>query len=155
RNNKSFNEKYYPITETLKKWGFHAVLDGEIVVVKDNGISDFGSLQNWRSEADGELMYFVFDVLWLDGKNLMGIPLYERKEVLKALIDENGPIRLGHGVEAKGTEFFEIAKRMALEGIIAKRSESNYIPGARSKDWLKIKVKQRQEAVIAGYTKNE
>ncbi len=68
RNDKSFNEKFYPVYEALQNWGINAIVDGEVVVLKDNGISDFGSLQNWRSEADGQLMYYVFDLLWLDGK---------------------------------------------------------------------------------------
>ena len=155
RNNKSFKEKYYPITESLQEWGLHAVVDGEIVVVNEKGVSDFGTLQNWRSEADGQLLYYVFDVLWLNGKNLMGLPLYERKAVLQSLVEEQGTIRAGYGIEANGTDFFETAEKMALEGIIAKRSDSKYLPGSRSKDWLKIKVRRRQEVIIAGYTKNE
>src|SRR5438105_2910480 len=63
RNNKTFNEKFYPLYETLKNWKIDAVIDGEIAVLNENGVSDFGSLQNWRSEADGELIYYVFDIL--------------------------------------------------------------------------------------------
>src|SRR5918993_106370 len=71
RNNKSFNEKFYPLVEELKKLGINALLDGEIVVINHQGIPDFGALQLWRSEADGQLAYFVFDILWYDGINLM------------------------------------------------------------------------------------
>src|SRR5215212_866018 len=67
RNNKSFNEKFYPVTDALNKRKLNAVIDGEIVVLNDAGVSDFGALQNWRSEADGDLYYYVFDILWLDG----------------------------------------------------------------------------------------
>ena len=155
RNNKSFNEKFYPVFDAVKKWGIHAVVDGEIVVVNEEGISDFSSLQNWRSEADGELLYYVFDVLWLDGKDLTQLPLSERKAVLQTLIPSDSIIRSGFSMHAKGTEFFEVAMKMGLEGIIAKRSDSAYFPNDRSKDWLKIKVQKRQEVVIAGYTKNE
>jgi bifunctional non-homologous end joining protein LigD len=155
RNNKSFNEKFYPVFEAIKKWDIHAVIDGEIVVVNDKGISNFNSLQNWRSEADGQLLYYVFDVLWLNGENLMSLALKERKAVLQTLIPKDSIIRSGFSMEALGTEFFEAAKNMGLEGIIAKRSDSIYIPGDRSKDWLKIKVQKRQEVVIAGYTRNE
>jgi bifunctional non-homologous end joining protein LigD len=70
RNNKSFNEKFYPIVDALKKWDINAVIDGEAVVLNDKGISNFGSLQNWRSEADGPLLYYVFDILWLNGYDL-------------------------------------------------------------------------------------
>ncbi len=62
RNNKSFSDKFYPVTRALEELKLNAVLDGEIVVTNENGISDFGSLQNWRSEADGELNYYMFDI---------------------------------------------------------------------------------------------
>ncbi|MBA4167666.1 MAG: DNA ligase, partial [Chitinophagaceae bacterium] len=70
RNNKSFNEKFYPIYEAVKLWGIYGIADGEIAVLNDKGISNFGALQNWRSEADGEIVYYVFDLLWLDGHDL-------------------------------------------------------------------------------------
>lgn len=155
RNNKSFNDKFYPVFDAVKSWGIEAVIDGEIVVVDDKGISNFNSLQNWRSEADGQLLYYVFDVLWLNGKNLMELTLKERKAILQTLIPEESIIKSGFSMEARGTEFFEVAKTMGLEGIIAKRSDSVYYPGDRSKNWLKIKVQKRQEVVIAGYTRNE
>src|SRR4051794_28481444 len=63
RNNKSFNEKFYPIYSALQQWKRDIVVDGEIVVLKDNGLPDFSALQNWRSEADGRLVYYLFDVL--------------------------------------------------------------------------------------------
>lgn len=155
RNSKSFNEKFYPVLEAIKHWGIKAVIDGEIVVVNKKGIAHFNALQNWRSEADGELLFYVFDVLWLDGMNLMNLTLKERKAVLETLVPDEGIIRIGFGVEANGKEFFEAATKMGLEGIMAKRSDSPYYPGERTKDWLKIKVKNRQEVVIGGYTKNE
>ena len=68
RNDKSFNEKFYPIYESIKKWNIHAIVDGEIVVIDDDGKANFGALQNWRSEADGHLLFYVFDILWLNGK---------------------------------------------------------------------------------------
>ena len=155
RNNKSFNDKFYPVFEAVKNWNVNAVVDGEIVVVKENGISDFGSLQNWRSEADGELLFYVFDILWIDGKSLTDLPLTERKAVLQTIVPEDGLIRSGYSVDTNGMDFFDAAKELGLEGIIAKRSDSTYFPGARSKDWLKIKINKRQEVVIGGYTRND
>ena len=155
RNDKSFNEKFYPVTKALELWNINAVVDGEIVVVGDDGISNFGSLQNWRSEADGELYYYVFDILWLDGKDLTGLPLRERKIILDAQVPEHGIIKNSQVFEESGTRFFEAAKKMGLEGIIAKKADSNYQPGQRSNDWLKIKASKRQEMVIGGYTKND
>src|SRR5690606_24610177 len=95
RNNKFFNEKFYPIFEAVQNWKVDAVVDGEIVAVNDKGIADFSALQNWRSEADGELLYYVFDILWLDGKNLMHLPLKERKAILQSVVPEEGLIRIG------------------------------------------------------------
>jgi bifunctional non-homologous end joining protein LigD len=155
RNNKSFNDKFYPVLAAIKAWNLNAIVDGEVVVVNDKGISNFNSLQNWRSEVDGELLFYVFDILWLDGKNLMGLTQKERSAVLLTLVPESGIIRSGFSVEARGSEFFDVAREMGLEGIIAKRSDSTYLPGDRSKDWLKIKVQKRQEVIIAGYTKND
>ena len=70
RNNKSFNDKFYPVTQQLKKLKKRMIVDGEIVVLNEHGISDFSALQNWRSEADGELFYYIFDILWLMGRTL-------------------------------------------------------------------------------------
>lgn len=154
RNNKSF-EKYYPLYEALKDWKVDAVLDGEVVVLDDNGQSNFGSLQNWRSEADGTLIYYVFDLLWLDGKDLTGLPLSERKELLRSIVPEEGIVRYSESFDTSGTQFFESARKLGLEGIIAKRSDSTYTPGVRTREWLKIKTSSRQEVVIGGYTRNE
>jgi len=156
RNNKPFNEKYYPLYQALTTWKINAVLDGEIVVLNDKGQSTFGNLQNWRSEADGELAYYVFDLLWYDGKNLMDLPFKERRSVLKQVLPtDNDMIRLSQVFDASGTEFFAAAQRIGLEGIIAKKADSTYSPDLRSKEWLKIKAHKRQEVVIGGFTKNE
>ncbi|SFA57850.1 bifunctional non-homologous end joining protein LigD [Pedobacter suwonensis] len=155
RNNKSFNEKFYPIYDLLSDWKLNAVLDGEILVLNDKGISNFGSLQNWRSEADGELVFYVFDILWYEGKNLMELPLYQRQAILNEILPTNDDrIRLGKVFKASGVDFFDAAERMGLEGIIAKKTDSTYSTNYRSKEWLKIKVHKRQEVVIAGFTKN-
>ncbi|HEY2583013.1 MAG TPA: DNA ligase D [Mucilaginibacter sp.] len=156
RNNKAFNDKFYPIYNILKKWNINVVLDGEILVLNEKGISNFGSLQNWRSEADGELVYYVFDLLWHEGKNLMNLSLTERHAVLKEILPAGDDlVRVSKVFNASGVDFFHAAERMGLEGIIAKKANSIYSPGLRSKEWLKIKVHKRQEVIIAGYTKNE
>ncbi len=156
RNNKSFDDKFYPVHQQLAKWKINAVVDGEVLVLNNDGISNFGDLQNWRSEADGELVYYIFDLLWYQGKNLMNLTLRERKAILKEVlpVDEDG-IRISQAYETSGLEFFDAAKQMGLEGIIAKKADSTYTPNNRSKEWLKIKVQKRQEVVIAGYTKNK
>lgn len=156
RNNKSFTEKYYPLTESMQKWKLNAVLDGEILVIGQNGKADFGALQNWRSEADGHLVYYAFDLLWYEGRNIMQLPLDERQQILKEVLPtDDDRLRLSQVFTSNGLEFFEAAEKMGLEGIMAKRSDSIYSPDSRSKDWRKIKVNQRQEVIVAGFTKNE
>src|SRR5450432_2396636 len=155
RNDKSFSEKFYPVYDILKKWDLHAVLDGEIVVINKNGVSNFGALQNWRSEADGELIFYLFDVMWMDGHNLKGLPLIERRNILKSLTLPSEIIRISEGFENSGISFFESVKKLGLEGIIAKKKQSAYLENDRSRAWLKIKTNKRQEVVIGGYTLNE
>lgn len=156
RNDKTFDEKFYPVLEAIKKWNINAIVDGEIVMVNEEGLPTFGGLQNWRSEADGQLTYNVFDIMWFNGKNLTDMPLIERRKILEKNIPKsNAIIRLSEAVEGKGIEFFKVAREMGLEGIMAKRKDSAYVPNERTKDWLKIKSNKRQEMVIGGYTINE
>ncbi len=155
RNDQSFNEKFYPVTKALQEWNINAVVDGEVVVLNENGISNFGALQNWRSEADGELFYYVFDILWLDGKDLTQMPLTGRRKILNTQLPVDGIIKISEAFEESGITFFETAKKMGLEGIIAKKENSLYYSGGRSKEWLKIKAGKRQEMVIGGFTRNE
>ena len=156
RNDKSFNDKFYPVVAALKKWGRNAVIDGEVIAPNSKGVSNFGALQNWRSEADGPLVFYVFDVLWLDGKDLTKLPLSERRAVLRSILPKDTSIiRLSESFDVTGMEAFQTAVDMGLEGIMAKRNDSLYHPGDRSKDWLKVKAHKRQEVVIGGYTNNE
>lgn len=155
RNNKSFNEKYYPLYNTLKKLKLNVVLDGEIVVLNEKGISNFSALQNWRSEADGDLVYYVFDLLWLNGYDVMSLPLVERRMLLEKILPKTEMIRLSESFEGDVESFLQAAKKSGLEGLMAKNAESTYQPGTRGYDWLKIKIQKRHEVVIGGYTVNE
>jgi bifunctional non-homologous end joining protein LigD len=155
RNDKSFNDKFYPVYNALRDWNVNAIIDGEIVVLKDDGISDFGTLQNWRSEADGELAYYVFDILWHEGRDVRQIPLSRRHEILRNILPPPGIIRLSDVFDTSGIEFYKIASKMGLEGIMAKKADSIYISDFRTHEWLKIKANKRQEMVIGGYTLNK
>src|SRR5215213_10939955 len=155
RNNNPFEQKYIPIYNALKQWPINAVIDGEIIVLNEEGRADFKALQDWQLEERGELVYYVFDILWLDGINVMNLPLSERQEILKQLTPENNVIRFSDSIDHYGIDFYNIAKENGLEGIIAKRKDAPYQPNFRTKTWLKIKVEQRHEAVICGYTKNK
>ncbi|AYZ36124.1 DNA ligase D [Chryseobacterium indologenes] len=155
RNDKSFNDKFYPIHDELKSLGIDAVLDGEVVVLGKGGTANFGSLQNWRSEADGDLVYYVFDILWYDGKDLRDLPLLDRKGILKEILPQSDSILVSEHFHTSGIAFLAEARKLGLEGIMAKRADSLYYSKVRSKDWLKIKANKRQEVVIGGYTLND
>lgn len=155
RNNKSFNEKYYPLYNALKALKMQAVFDGEVVVVDEAGKPDFGALQDWRSEADGLLRYYVFDLLFSNGKSLLDRPLSERKKLLVNLLSAPSDlIRISEEFN-DGAALFKSVAGMHLEGIMAKKKDSVYLPGKRTADWLKVKTENRQEFVIGGFTKNE
>jgi bifunctional non-homologous end joining protein LigD len=155
RNNKKFNEKFYPLREALERWNVKAIVDGEIIVMNRNGYPDFNALQTWRSEADGELVYYLFDILWYDGYSLMNVPLAGRRKILQQIIPSGTAIRLSENFDVSGSELLTIARNMGLEGILAKKQDSTYQPGQRTRDWLKIKTIKQQEVIIGGYTRNE
>src|SRR5690606_3533354 len=121
RNDKSFNEKFYPIYDKLKEIKLNAVLDGEVVVLTKSGMANFGALQNWRSEADGDLVYYVFDILWYEGKDLKELSLLERKAILKEILPQNEQILFSEHFDTSGIDFLKEAKKMGLEGMMAKR----------------------------------
>jgi bifunctional non-homologous end joining protein LigD len=152
RNQKSFTGRFAPIAEALKSLGHRAVLDGEVVVLDAHGRSHFQLLQNYQRTGQGNLVYYVFDILFLDGKDLRSLPLVERKGILTNLLDDSGSIRFSEHIEHDGLTFHRAAQKLQLEGIMAKNGRSAYRDGIRTRDWLKIKTRQQQEAVIGGYT---
>lgn len=155
RNNKKFNEKFYPLREALEAWSIRAVVDGEIIVINEQGYPDFNALQTWRSEADGQLVYYLFDILWFEGYDLRDVPLGQRRNILKQIVPAKGPIRMSENFDVTGNDLLKLAGEMGLEGIVAKKEQSTYQPGQRTKDWLKIKTIKQQEVIIGGYTRNE
>ena len=151
RNLKSFNELFPPIVQALAG-SVDAVYDGEIVVIDDKGRSNFQLLQNYTKGAAGNLCYFVFDLLYLDGQDLRRLPLCERKKKLRKFLPQNSYLKYVDEIEEAGTKFFQLATENGLEGIIAKRKASTYREGKRSGDWRKIKAFREQKAVICGFT---
>jgi bifunctional non-homologous end joining protein LigD len=133
-----------------------AILDGEVVVLSDDGQSSFAQLQAAFEEgASHPLTYFVFDLLHLNGHNLRHQPLAERKQILGQMLGtlpEHEVIRYGQHIETEGAPIFAAACKLGAEGIVSKRSDSVYTSG-RSKSWIKIKCVRRQEFVIGGFTK--
>jgi bifunctional non-homologous end joining protein LigD len=154
RSNLSYNKTFEPIVESLQKWPVNAILDGEVVVLNEQGKPDFEALQNFGNRTDQNLVYYVFDLLWLEGFNLMNTPLEKRKEMLQKILPQDARIRFSDSIEEVGVDFFEVAKQNELEGIVAKKKNSIYVPGKRTNDWLKIPTEVRQEFVIGGYTES-
>jgi len=152
RNRISLNRKFFPIVESLQKFGSEAILDGEIVVVDDQGHPDFQMLQNYQKSGTGHMLYYVFDLLYFQGHDLTDLPLLRRKELLKKILLSDPKIRFSDHVSKEGVLFFNAVKEKGLEGIIAKHSQSAYRPGRRSRQWLKVKTRLTQEGVIAGFT---
>jgi bifunctional non-homologous end joining protein LigD len=148
----SFNKKFFPITEALRKLRFDAVLDGEIVTVDDQGRPDFQTLQHYQDSGSGHLLYYVFDLLYFRGHDLTALPLLRRKEFLKKILPVTPRIRFSDHVWKEGVLFYNVAKEKGLEGIIAKHSQSVYEAGRRSREWLKVKTQLTQEGVVAGFT---
>jgi bifunctional non-homologous end joining protein LigD len=131
-----------------------ALLDGEVAVLLPNGTTKFQALQNALAGVEqGQVCYFVFDLLHLDGQDLTGATLESRKRALETLVGSrrDGVIRISTHVVGQGEDFFKQACRLSLEGIIAKRRDAPYEPG-RGRSWLKVKCIQEQEFVIGGFT---
>ena len=117
-------QKFFPIAESLRKFGFDAVLDGEIVVVDDQGHPDFQMLQDYQKSGRGHLLYYVFDLLHFQGHDLTDLPLLRRKELLKKILPSSPKIKFSDHVWKEGVLFFNAVKEKGLEGIIAKHSQS-------------------------------
>lgn len=135
------------------------VVDGEIVAFED-GRTSFQKLQGRMGLQDPDkarrsgirVYWYLFDLLHLDGHDTFGLPLRTRKEMLRQAIDFADPLRFSTHRNENGVALYEEACRRGWEGLIAKRADSRYRPGSRSRDWLKFKCVHRQEFVIGGFT---
>ncbi len=101
RNNKPFNEKFYTLYQVLKTWKINVVIDGEIAVLNQQDLADFSGLQSWRSEADGQLVFYIFDILWLNGKDVTGLPLTERRDILRSVMPDIPLVKLSENFDEK------------------------------------------------------
>jgi bifunctional non-homologous end joining protein LigD len=131
------------------------LLDGEVAVVMPDGRTSFQALQNAFGRRDANIVYFVFDLLHVNGEDLTKLPLEERKRRLAKLVGKKqGVIRYSDHVIGNGEAFFRLACKQGLEGIVSKKRDAPYAPG-RGKTWVKTKCLLRQELVIGGYTDPE
>jgi bifunctional non-homologous end joining protein LigD len=129
------------------------VVDGEVCALDEDGRPSFSAMQ--QAGPGTPIVYYVFDLLEVDGEPLIDLPLSERRERLEQLLDRrNQTVRLSEAFD-DGNALLEAAKQQRLEGIMAKRPDSKYLPGRRTGDWLKIKARGRQEFVIVGYTRGK
>ncbi len=153
------------LASTLRFLNRDTILDGEIVALAPDSKPCFECLQQRigmkvegpKRKVPGPyaVVYFVFDVTYLDGYDLTGVPLMGRKNVLAELVQETGPIRLVGYFEKDGELLFEKAVEQGFEGIVAKRKDSRYEPGKRSESWLKAKAIFEGQFVICGYVHSE
>ena len=151
RNLIDISRKYPSICQALAAIAQEAVLDGELVALDAHGRSRFQLLQNAEREA-ARLLYCVFDLLYLDGKDLRSLPLLERKAALQAVLPKSPLLLYSAHVAGAGKKAFARAKRAGEEGVMAKLATSRYHSGVRTRDWLKVKASQEQEVVIVGFT---
>lgn len=155
RRGHDWTDKFASIANALKKVRVKtAIIDGEIVAVDPSGKTDFQRLQNTlKSGEKAQLIYYAFDLLYLNGEDLTDRPLVQRKELLRQMINQAqvDSFRFSQHFEKSGKDMLAASCKMKLEGIISKRADSPYSPG-RSSSWLKIKCIQGQEFVIGGFT---
>lgn len=153
RNGLNFQPTYPIVVNQLNTIKENVVMDGEIVVLNDEGKPDFQFLQHYSENQDRPIQYCIFDLLELNGKDTKALPLSDRKELLKEIIPPDDPVLKysGHIIK-NGKSFFQVSKDNNLEGIMAKKASSKYFPGSRTSEWLKIKNHKTEEAIIAGYT---
>lgn len=154
RNNNDYSRQFSSVASALNDWadGRAMVLDGEAVVTDAAGKTDFQAIQSFLSNKARNLTYIVFDILALDGEDLRGYPLVERKKILESIM-KNAPKSLFFSgyVKGNGKESLAAACEAEMEGIVGKKAYSIY-SGTRNGDWIKIKCSKRQEFLIGGYT---
>lgn len=153
RSGLDYTSKYPPVKAALSALKHDLVIDGEVVVFNEEGRPDFDALQKYNGHSSA-IYYCVFDLLWLDGENLMGLPLTARKARLQQLIAGHDQLRFSESFD-DGQELYDRVLGLNLEGIIAKKRDSPYLEGDRSYNWLKIPTRKRQEFVIGAWAESD
>lgn len=141
--------------------GLTAVLDGELVALDDSGLPSFSRLQSRmhldraadieRRRIEVPVVYVVFDLLQLDGKNTVGLTYDQRRDLLESVVEPGPTLQLASVHREGGAELLAAVAERGMEGIVAKRVTSTYQPGSRSPDWVKVKARRRQEFVVGGW----
>jgi DNA ligase D-like protein (predicted ligase) len=154
RNDNDFSMRYPGVVKGLAKMPDDTVIDGEVIAFDDQGRPSFNALQNYGS-APAPVIYYVFDVMVLAGRDVMREPLKRRRELLeqKVLPKLSEPVRYATSLDAALPMLVQSVKAQGFEGLVAKRRNSVYEPGLRTGAWMKMRVNRGQEFVIGGYTR--
>jgi bifunctional non-homologous end joining protein LigD len=149
KNNNSFNKRFSSIKAELEGMKLNAVLDGEVVKLNEDGSPNFSNIISPHEK--GLVVYYVFDILWSNDRNVLDLPLHQRRQLLKSILPKSETIRFSDHVDERGIDLFNLVQEHRVEGVVAKHRDSTYTPGYRTNQWLKIKTGHHIEAVIAGY----
>jgi len=150
RRRKVLNGRFGHIAKALEHLPAGTVVDGEIVALGPNGHADFYLLQKFRS-AESQIIYYVFDILVHENRNLIRLPLSERRRILGQIVKPNQHVALSAVSDRSAAEMLKFAKTHGVEGLIAKRADSVYQPGRRTGLWMKYRINLGQEFVVGGY----
>jgi bifunctional non-homologous end joining protein LigD len=151
RNDKDFTRMYPAVATAAKRLrADQATVDGEIVAVDQSGRPAFQALQHRSSHPRHQLVFYAFDLLHLNGEDLTALPLTERRSRLPNVVSGSG-VLLSQELPGAVADIVSSVRSLGLEGVVAKRKDSIYVPGERSKDWVKLKLERQQEFVIGGY----
>jgi bifunctional non-homologous end joining protein LigD len=153
RSAKDYTARYPVVADALRRLGHQAVIDGEIVVFNEEGLPDFDALQLYNGHST-PITYCVFDLLWLDGYDLMALPLETRKSLLYDLVHDRPVFRFSDSFD-DGPALYQEMLHRNLEGIVSKKRNSHYVPDSRGMDWLKTPTRKRQEFVIGGWSESD
>ena len=152
RNEKDLTAMYPGIAAAgLRLNAGQMVIDGEIVALAEDGRPSFQALQHRASHPKHWIVFYAFDVLYLNGRDLMGEPLVKRRAKLPEITGQNPSVRISRDLPGSAAAIVQALRAAGIEGVVAKRRNSPYQPGERSSDWLKLKLEQQQELVIGGY----
>jgi bifunctional non-homologous end joining protein LigD len=154
RNDNDFRGRYPAVVKGLGGMPDNTVIDGEVIAFDDDGRPSFNALQNYGA-APAPVIYYVFDVMVLAGRDVMREPLEKRRAVLeqKILPKLSEPVRYASSLDAALPVLVQSVKEQGFEGLVAKRRNSVYEPGLRTRAWMKMRVNRGQEFVIGGYTR--
>jgi bifunctional non-homologous end joining protein LigD len=150
RRGNSLNEDFPAVAKALEPLPEQTMIDGEIVALDEQGRPSFNALQNRRSGKQ-PLHYYVFDLLSYQGRSLLGVELQKRRELLRAILPASSTVIFSEDFQTPADQLLKSARELRLEGVVAKRADSLYEPGKRSRLWVKYKIQQGQEFVVGGY----